>query len=611
METRNRSASDAVARRLPAPEAASPTSEDDAVSVSSTASDAGSGRHASGDAPPGAVEAVRVPLDVRFNVVECAAESAYTAIVPRILMPLIMNTRHRQLRIAKRALELFLRAFSGTLLGSASTDVVHPSALSSPSLAVGASASDVRIAFEATGGLHSTVPGTASNAGNYGGADTSAPRGYSLPERRRRPRFAFTTLYGRLVGHLENEQELQESIAWLTKRAVTYQGVVAGMRHVMHHTYGISVSPLKLDEDGFLTPPSPPMQDASALHDAYQVLQLGVGKYPRHAEASVSTFKSSHLKKEADVRFSATNLHTQLLSCSASIATEDAAIVAALGLASNLERGQVNTVADARGIAVTRRSHLHAADLSIVTVGAPAAHAYGFKSNYGLGHAAAKLFTLAAAPQLRSSRSLYAHTAARELEDARLAARLRADVVMTQALSALVATFSTEFASTVASIMSAASTSALWQLVCNPPPTNADATAWNEYCAALAAARLAHATNASVSALRQWCCVGFPFLWESLLSCWGKERGMLDDMRFAVAACGCVSFLLIDADDAPAVSMLTPVSTGGDSVPQPVPALTIRRDRVAAGKSPSSSTCLSALAGSVTAQPDVIAPLLR
>ena len=43
--------------------------------------------------------------------------------------------------------------------------------------------------------------------------------------------------------------------------------------------------------------------------------------------------------------------------------------------------------------------------------------------------------------------------------------------------------------------------------------------------------------------------------WESLLSCVGKERGMLDDLRFAAAAAALVRVAIVDADDAGALAL--------------------------------------------------------
>lgn len=104
----------------------------------------------------------------------CAAtiESAYTIIVPRLLVPIILHRRQRQLGFARVALARYLQALNG---------------------------------------MHSATGG---GGGSILGSSPPTPRGLppaaaAAPTPVKKSGNILTSLYGRLVGHLEREEEVR------------------------------------------------------------------------------------------------------------------------------------------------------------------------------------------------------------------------------------------------------------------------------------------------------------------------------------------------------------------------------------------------------------------
>ena len=235
----------------------------------------------------------------------------------------------------------------------------------------------------------------------------------------------------------------------------------------------------------------------------------------------------------------------------------------------------------------------------IVTAGAPAAHTLGFRSGGGMGAGLARLFALAAAPALTSTRELAANAAARELEDLKMELKLRADIVAVQAVSVATAAFAAAVSAALANAVTAPSARRILELhrrsrawaalrpavgraigrrqallagksgasggastpthgpphAASPAPLPwADLPALPPFPGAtlslcLRHAFLAHEENEGVRSLRQWGATGFPLGWACLLSAVGKEKGMLDDARFGAASLSLLRFMLVDAGE--------------------------------------------------------------
>jgi hypothetical protein len=461
------------------------------------------------------VTQLAIPTCLRFSVLETTLESAFAGLVPRSVLPLILQRRAVQHRIFASSLVQYLEGLR----------------------AVGSMLPKAR---RAAGELAKVTPAS-----------------------------AFSTLYGRLIGHLEREEEVKTAVFWLTSRCFSLKQYCTELVEVLTQVLAV---------------------DANLLPSEYAgAFRL---KSSRAAQ-SMLTFRSSHLKKDRLTRFLPTNLHVQDLAISSSIHAEDIAAlqVARLNeppvgrsstppaisggtpreLAAAWQRmfteltdpggpldGNIHDVAPSATLLAQQECPLSKLSHSMVTVGAPSAHYYGFKAGQGLCAGAQKLLQLFCAPNMTSTSDLAANVALRDFEDAKLAIQCRADTVMSQGIAAVIASFTRALSDAL--------------LECYTSTTGEAVRTQSAYSSAIpllhtlldeslvepmtkllrcssAAARLAHASSEGMRSLRQWLHCGFPIFWESLLSCWGKEHGMLDDLRLVAAALSLVDFCVVDADE--------------------------------------------------------------
>ena len=654
----------------------------------------------SNELPFGLVEPGALPAAVHISVLEVTAESAYTAIVPRLVLPIILHRRLRQLSFARAALQRYLRALSqitspalrpgpapvlpkvvrAKMASAAAAAAVANGSPSSPGLIARRGGSPLSKQLQlseqsyappsAIKALKSTGSGdpprspsslSSAAAGGSASANTSTSTAGML-----------TSLYGRLVGHLEREEEVQEGVAWLTSRVFKLQAYCAELQEALVASAALMIADSRV-QTTIRGSSNEPTSAAAATATAAQALkqqaqkkasatdaasstprdgpasggsggssdtpdvidlsgeQYGGGATPVSSGSGSSanptqpiTFRPSTAKKDRLLRFFPTNLHTQILSLAANLAADwdsEPLLEPGVGPAASLDphatqqdeaaNQQQNTVAAASPRAavdaaqnvrapeaeddalseisgVTDGTSTAASDATagpdyyyggghltrvarsgthriatvthrLTSVGAPAMHSLGFKSGAGAGAGLARVLSLLVDPALTSSRELAANAAARELEDSKLALKLRSDALVTQAASAVASTFCGALGEVLRSVCespSAAALAALHSAVSAAAGATAVAadspSASNEAsirALQLRHAQLSHDASEAMRSLRQWQAIGYPLTWQSLLSCAGKERGMLDDMRYAAAAASLVRFLLVDASE--------------------------------------------------------------
>jgi len=540
-----------------------------------------------------------ISTELRISVVEATAESAYTAIVPRVLLPLILARRLTNLVQARNALERYLIAYTqGGNYGSTTSS-------------------------------HDGITRSSSNKSKdedivvHVGPDGSRMRSLPPPPMpKSSPLSLVSSVYGRLVGHIEREEEAKEGLNWLRNRvlylhaycadiAATLQGVLGlvpardGVKHGADalptmNSFALLGIPAALTAAVHTTliaaaaafaGPALALSDNIAAHDAANLgdgmgeesaalaMQLEGGNIAAATAAAaaiagtpISTFRASTRKKDAAVRWLPTNLHTQILNMTASLSLPDSADATVLlsSFHSTSHTGSSSTIYNqVKSISTDSSNNLTmvpcqpiaTASESLVTVGAPTAHIYEFSNGGGMGHKISKLQSIALSPSLSNGRELAVNAARRDLEDAKLSLKIRADAVIVQAISAVTSAVASNIQKALDTATAGPVAAALVYLnnghSCMeslPNPTQNAMRAW---------LRLAHESNEGMAAIRQWLALGMLIAWESLLSCVGKERGMLDDMRFGAAIAGNVRYALIDAADAGALEVVS----GGSDVP--------------------------------------------
>lgn len=690
-----------------------------------------------------------LPASLRISVVECTAESAYTAIIPRVLLPMILNRRLQQLAHARAALERYIRAMKEGA-GDAGNSAASASDSGTARTTDGFSSPQKANGFEVVVHSDSPLKQRQQQAGinrkqSFGILSSAAPHEQLAhrQDQHQQQTSLLASVYGRLVGHIEREEEAKAGVQWLSHRVLRLHAyctdvqatltLILGMRPLTdtggtgrqgEMILGAAKVPKALTaavhetlvavNANFSGPTWPiPGSLAAALqqhanskraaapksnafvggrhlnavvNSGQETAPGSDGAVPAHDEDEdaesdnvidgddertplpITTFRSSKMKKDAHVRWMPTNLHTQVLSISAALTVEDANMVEAGfyvpppgaptypgyapaaagsdnsdagvgGISSSASSGddaskptltssvksmsnslslstpgggarQISgtsgrSAADAASITSPRdpatllagasaksiaespvaglnadrtpvsqgtftafpASHqLTTTTETLVTVGAPAAHHYDFHNAGGIGARVAKIQSASTAPVLTTGRELAANAARRDLEDAKLALKFRADGVVVQAASAITAAFTgrlqraldTASHGPIAVALAHLSIAMSCASVGGTPPAASALRAW---------LRLAHEDNEGVAALRQWTSIGMMITWESLLSCVGKERGMLDDMRFAASAAGLIRFALIDAADSGAIEAASSSAAAASSGP--------------------------------------------
>ena len=315
--------------------------------------------------------------------------------------------------------------------------------------------------LEAASGLRTTGTGAGGGGRGGGGGDS---RALTLSQRRRAKRRGRSVvgtvgMFTALVGYLREAEESKRALRWLEQRVESLQEYVGVLERC-----------------------------------------VGIGAGGRGYKGA--TFKASTQKKDQELRFVATNLHLQELRVR-ELTSWDSGTVRCTG-----GTGQMSY---ATGLLLGRRNRSVSAELiyTTVTVGAFAAHVYGFK----MGGIRQLLDTIASETQavealtrqhggdgkkkgrkakakpLPPSSFLSVNQQRRGIEDLALHVQMREDAVLCQAASALVTAFARQM-----------------RLI-------------QQYMPATDASRL----------LRQFVACGYLVSVESLLSTIGKELGMLGD----------------------------------------------------------------------------------
>lgn len=493
------------------------------------------------------------PLELRISAVECTIESHASVSVPRAVLPLVLASRTTQLGRARAMLERYLFAMRKGR-GNESTRQSQ------------GSGSDLR---------HSGLSG----------------------------------IYSRLVSHIEREEEAMAGARWLTHRLVRLQAGVGDLQAVLREvcgfhcaaTLGPGMGARGRSRSALIVPAAgrsasfisgqPQLQAlaSAGILDAGRTLlhaQLlsapvprsiapaprkgrapGIGPVKRGKAGSrawstesiqgattdvppVSTFRPSTRKKDSTARYMAVNLHAQMMTMQST-------------LAQVWEPGKQERATGQESEGARPAYPVATATVRMVTVGAPCSHWHGFRGAQGLGFGLARLLasqgppaatldgqTNFAAPH-KVLRELAQNQRLRECEDARLALRARAEACYSQALSGLTASFtqSLQAALDQCSTTTASAWLAHMQNEASKAPNGAVPSV--QRAAIGGWLRLQQETSCDgYRALRQWLSVGWPAVWQSLLSAVGKERGMLDDARVSIAACSLLRFALVDADEA-------------------------------------------------------------
>jgi len=561
-------------------------------------------------------------LKLRMAVTECTAESAYSLVIPRVVLPLILLKRLSQLEHARSSLELFAQAMAdGGQRGSWKDSQRSKEGnylvkkLNSSSLAIPSYKIDTPLSKK--GGSSSLQSAQRSIRFSKGGRAKGSTTS-SISTSDAGSGFNLSLLYGRLVSHIEREEEAKAGAAWLVSRTLRLLSYVTDLAFCMKSICGVLpglpqdtptrlissvrlsllraqffsgplVNPYPVSE---LTPISEPLEEgALETPDAhpYTFSSTAHSPFPIASSSSVqsttvSTFKSSQSKKDRYSRWIATNLHVQLLGLS-SIANG----VETLGFEGIDGISVASLLPDANTACQVSSTH-H----TTVTVGAPAAHWSDFKGGSSLGQAVASLTSSLESIESANGvrRELAVNALWREVEDSRLSTRLRCDAVLTQALSAAAAALGSSLTSAFqqactgitarAVVSSGLHFQEVQSSIGNQPqgfnphslyssPSTSPAAFQSRIASASALyswARHTHASlNVGFSSLRSWvvpgaCTVsksapsqpppsppGFLITWQSLLSCVGKERGMLDDAQFVAGLLSSVRWLPIDAED--------------------------------------------------------------
>jgi hypothetical protein len=556
--------------------------------------------------PPNAALPPPATTSLLVTVTEACAESAYAIAVPRVLLPLILARRLAQLEYAQKALETYFDAMArggqrgawkesqmrreeNPLLRGRGGSVRGSVGLPSPGFAPLSPGGGAHLPSLSLDGVEPATPG-----GGGVGAPSSFPGG---SESGGAAAFDLSRLYGRLVSHIEREEEAKAGATWLVSRILRLMSyasdtatclssicgraptagspraalavVDAAMRmllraqtfHAAPGRQALAVGAaqgLEAAAESAARPWRALLRGGSASILGFQEdggAPAGgggggeAGEGPPFGGAAggppLSTFRSSARKKDRFSRWIASNLHVQLLSLAAGV-KEDAVV----------EGAPPPPLQPAL-------SALHA----IVTVGAPAAHWSDFSGASGLGCGLVGLAGALAVANDSSSwrRELAVNAAWRDAEDSRLSLRLRADAVAVQALSTAAAALGVALQEAFREACRGASAEAVV----------AAGAAWARAGGGGGAARAAaaatfawachahEAVNEGVASLRGWVVgggdggggrgapppPGFLLSWESLLSCIGKERGMLDDARFGAALCAATRFVPVDAAD--------------------------------------------------------------
>jgi hypothetical protein len=179
---------------------------------------------------------------VQMSLTECTAESAYTALVPRLLLPIILHRRLRQLQFARRALARYLSALhrfgDNPQPQQQPVDIppqVRPNEQQRQQAAFMAARSDA-IAAKRAPSLSTNLPAAHISKLARSAVTTSVSKdggGGSSGN-------MLTSLYGRLVGHLEREEEVQQGVEWLTSRMVKLQAYCEDMASILSDVLGLA-----------------------------------------------------------------------------------------------------------------------------------------------------------------------------------------------------------------------------------------------------------------------------------------------------------------------------------------------------------------------------------
>lgn len=299
--------------------------------------------------------------------------------------------------------------------------------------------------------------------------------------------------------------------------------------------------------------------------------------YSHLRPATLISFRPSTKKNDKISRFLATNLHIHTLSCSAALEVPSFST-------------SVSSASFATTPATSRLLPLATNSVSVTSIGIPAAHYYDFKQASGLGTGALALLDhvskgtrLHRAAASKSNQpthsSILSNDYVRRLYELQTSLQLRADGPLIQALSGVVSTFAASLQHAL-DLTCSGPVAETMQLLHSVPmhggksdvtgstathPTQTPPSFYDGLHEIGATVKLwlesVHVSATGYQSLLQWILPpgtspnareappGYLFLWESLLSCVRKERGMLDDARYAIAAMGKVRVMLLDAAD--------------------------------------------------------------